>query len=57
MKSRSIHDKVCALCSYKLPLDKFAYDLHGESGFSIYCKLCDKRITREKRKVQKKHRT
>jgi len=56
MGSSPIHDKVCALCSQKLPLDKFAYDLHGEAGFSMYCKLCDKRLAREKRKIQKKSR-
>lgn len=55
MRSNPIHDKACALCGQKLPLNKFAYDSHGESGFSIYCKLCDKRIAREKHKDQKKH--
>jgi len=57
MGSSPIHDKVCALCGHKLSLDKFAYDLHGEAGFSMYCKLCDKRIAREKRKAKKKHST
>jgi hypothetical protein len=55
MRSSPVHDKVCALCGQKLPLDSFSYDLHGESGFSMYCKLCEKRIAREKRKAQKKH--
>ena len=53
MGSSPIHDKVCSLCGQKLPLDDFAYDLHGEAGFSFYCKLCEKRIIREKKKLKK----
>ena len=55
MKSKPIHDKVCALCNCRLPLYEFEYDLSKESAFCMYCKLCDKRIAREKRKAQKKH--
>jgi hypothetical protein len=54
MGASAIHDKVCQLCGQKLPLDNFGIDLHGDSGFSFYCKLCEKRIAREKKKLKKR---
>jgi hypothetical protein len=54
MPSNPIHDKLCALCGHKLSLEKFSIDIHGDEGFSFYCKLCEKRLAREQKKIKKK---